>query len=102
MEERYIDADKLLEYLEKEVETEEVKYSVIGAGVQATINEIKKFHREDVAPVTHAHWIEKKYRIAPDVFISNASCSACAGISKTGYTDYCPHCGAKMDEGAEK
>lgn len=60
---------------------------------------VREYPTEDVAPVVHAHWIEKKYRIAPDTFISNAHCSACDGISKTGYTDFCPHCGAKMDGG---
>lgn len=97
----YIDADKLREYLEKEAESDDVKYSFIGTGVQATISVIKTFPLEDVKPVTHSHWIEKKYRISPDTFISNACCNACDGINKTGYTNYCPHCGAKMDEEKE-
>ena len=94
---RYMDADKLLEYLEKEAESEDVKYSFIGAGVQATINEIKKFPLEDVKPVTHAHWIRNEFGVP--------LCSAC----HKGWDDqpekdgsplfeYCPCCGAIMDE----
>ena len=94
---RYVNADKLLEYLEKEAESEDVKYSFIGAGVQATINEIKKFPLEDVKPVVHAHW----YRNWVDVPV----CSNCKfGWDSQPELDgkplfkYCPDCGAKMDE----
>ena len=95
---RYMDADKLLEYLEKEAESEDVKYSYIGAGVQATINEIKKFPLEDVKPVTHAHWVDN----------GEPYCSRCewspapewSHIEDLQLADvyYCPHCGAIMDE----
>ena len=99
---RYIDADKLLEYLEKEAEREDVKYSFIGLGVQATINEIKKFPLEDVAPVIHAHW---EYRYDTGIYQTEFLCSRCKGLIET-YSctvdeveyEYCPHCGAKMDE----
>ena len=89
---RYVDADKLLEYLEKEAESGDVKYSFIGAGVQATINEIKKFPLEDVKPVVHARWEFGK-------------CTKCGGdapfwcmASTYRASSYCPDCGAKMDE----
>ena len=42
----------------------------------------------DVAPVVHAHWIEKTFTFA---------CSACYGDSVDNYA-FCPRCGAKMDE----
>ena len=96
---RYVNADKLLEYLEKEAESEDVKYSFIGAGVQATINEIKKFPLEDVKPVIHAHWETTKLT-SKWIFV----CSHCHDGWYERYEDdniiwkYCPDCGAKMDE----
>lgn len=55
----------------------------------------------DVAPVVHARWVKiyddtepasKARQIA-------VSCSKCMGIPKDKLTEseYCPHCGAKMD-----
>ena len=91
---RYIDADKLLEYLEKAGETDEVKYSFIGAGVQATISVIKKFPLEDAKPVVHAHKDIATSKSGMTMFLE---CSNCQGA--IDYSDaYCKYCGAKMDE----
>lgn len=94
---RYIGADKLLEYLEKAAESEDVKYSFIGAGVQATVSVNKAFPLEDVAPVIHAHW---RWMRNHDVI-----CSKCQYVLPSGspVSDFrfCPHCGAKMDEVTE-
>ena len=51
--------------------------------------------RVDAEPVRHGHWIEAKYPL----FI----CSECgATYQDNGYGyNYCPHCGAKMDESKE-
>lgn len=46
---------------------------------------------EDVAPVVHGKWI-KQYRGQV-----NSICSVC-GKEVGRLTDFCPHCGAKMDE----
>ena len=53
----------------------------------------------DVAPVRHGYWVKEKR----DVLI-HWHCSAC---KECFYLDepnaeYCPHCGAKMDEESEK
>ena len=53
----------------------------------------------DVAPVRHGHWIEKwKYD-----FGTICDCSICGTrIFDDGHTwNYCPNCGAKMDEVSE-
>ena len=53
----------------------------------------------DVAPVVHGHWIEKeKYS-----FGIMYDCSLCDNrILDNGYSwNYCPNCGAKMDEEVE-
>ena len=47
---------------------------------------------EDVAPVIHAHWIEK---------CSKVYCSACRKSNKAYRSPYCPHCGARMHEEAQ-
>ena len=47
----------------------------------------------DVAPVRRGRWIFD---------YGNYYCSECNEISDTGYeTNYCPNCGAKMDEEKE-
>ena len=46
----------------------------------------------DVAPVIHAHWIEK---------CSKVYCSACRKSNKAYRSPYCPHCGARMHEEAQ-
>ena len=49
----------------------------------------------DVAPVIHAHWI--RY---PDCGVTK--CSNCGwSIEECWDSDYCPNCGAKMDEPVE-
>lgn len=46
----------------------------------------------DAEPVRHGHWIEARYPLF--------TCSECgATYQDTGYGyNYCPNCGAKMDE----
>lgn len=50
----------------------------------------------DVAPVVHGRWIPFHSEIAGDI----QYCSACE-IGFAAKTDYCPHCGAMMDGGAD-
>ena len=53
---------------------------------------ILKIQAADVAPVIHAHWI--RY---PDCGVTK--CSNCGwSIEECWDSDYCPHCGAQMDE----
>lgn len=50
----------------------------------------------DVAPVVHGIWIPFHSEAAGDI----QYCSACE-IGFGAKTDYCPHCGAKMDGGVD-
>lgn len=53
----------------------------------------------DVAPVVHGRWIDAYPYIEPNPMFMYGICSECGfeqGISK--YLNYCPNCGAKMDE----
>ena len=53
---------------------------------------ILKIQAADVAPVIHAHWI--RY---PDCGVTK--CSNCGwSIEECWDSDYCPYCGAQMDE----
>ena len=46
----------------------------------------------DAEPVRHGKWIE--YPIADGM----NQCSEC-GVLRFGESNYCPHCGARMDDG---
>ena len=77
---RYIDAEN------KEARVEWNKTSYLG-----TLEEVLEyFPTEDVAPVIHAHWEECSYWFV--------RCSSCKNIVFGGGDNYCPKCGAKMDE----
>ncbi len=59
----------------------------------------------DVAPVVHAHWTSKEEKW----YDGETYCSACGGEAGAEYgrytyleTEYCPYCGARMDEREEK
>lgn len=58
--------------------------------------EINSIPAADVPPVVHGQWIPFHSEIAGDI----QYCSACE-IGLAAKTDYCPHCGAKMDGGAD-
>ena len=50
----------------------------------------------DVAPVVHAHWIHKEYIQNNMVIGIVGECSNCGKVRLID--NYCPNCGAKMDE----
>lgn len=71
--------------------------------VQRCIEAIHKLPDEDVAPVRHGRWIDKHL----DNFRKwESTCSVCGWSGVSDYDsyvdifdfDFCPHCGAKMDE----
>lgn len=94
---RYIDADNLLKD-----ETEN------GAWSLGAILRIKREPTADVAPVVHAHWIPNIWDLGG--FDGSYRCSQCGGEWNTEHDkpfeeslpNYCPDCGAKMDEVTEK
>lgn len=59
-------------------------------------HEINSIPAADVAPVVLGRWIPFHSKISGDI----QYCSACE-IGFVAKSDYCPHCGAKMDGGAE-
>ena len=96
--ERYIDADKLIWQVQ-----DSDKYGTITK--QVFISLLQNSETADVAPVIHAHW---EYRYDTGIYQTEFLCSRCKGLIET-YSctvdeveyEYCPHCGAKMDEEVE-
>lgn len=60
-----------------------------------TPNDIARFPKANVQEVKHGHWFKPSE-------MSENICSNCKKSTKTLFgvlSDYCPNCGAKMDEG---
>ena len=102
MPERLIDKAKLLEYLAAIKPDEYV--SAYGEAAVDVINHVETYVSEmpiiEAEPVRRGRW---NYRHEDDW----CYCTAC-GTDAEGSdgecleTDYCPHCGARMDGGADK
>lgn len=76
-----------------------MEYARNHVGHTIDCNDIARFPAVDAEPVRHGRW-EYQY--------NDSICSACGYVNRaapiTRYrndTPYCPHCGAKMDGGAE-
>lgn len=77
-------------------------------GMDTVLNVIDTAPTIDAAPVRHGHWIEnhymfyvfgENYKPALNVEI-DYKCNICNKDNEKT-TDYCPNCGAKMDEVSE-
>ena len=79
----------MAEYIDREVAL--MKLMQDGCSAK-NLQSISDMPAADVAPVIHAHWI--RY---PDCGVTK--CSNCGwSIEECWDSDYCPHCGAQMDE----
>lgn len=89
-EKRYIDIEKLI----PEMKQESLKmFNSYYKGFVEAIKMIADFPVEDVAPVVHGHW-------SFGLSILSGKCSVCGcRYEDVDKFDYCPSCGAKMDEG---
>lgn len=97
---RLIDADALIEQLNPEyletrklIEQGETHLDNLAEGYTEIYRLIKAAPTIDAAPVRHGQWIYGTcgcYKL----------CSSCDNLSDF-YFDYCPNCGAKMDEVSE-
>ena len=93
---RYIDADALIRERTTFMQDEEAfDVSVV------LVTDIKLAPTADVAEVKHGHWIYHNDDLFPAE--SKQECSVCHEKEDQRYItneNYCPNCGAKMDEEA--
>lgn len=54
----------------------------------------------EAEPIRHGHWIYKEYGYP--TAIAFYTCSVCGSSRGFDIDNYCPHCGAKMDEEEEQ
>ena len=104
---RPIDADALHEIRFTDIFNENVRHSksklyMLGwnDAIDAIIYDTPTI---DVIPVRHAKWILKITKIGGIDWPSGMKCSGCGedALNAEGIdflTDFCPHCGARMDE----
>lgn len=63
---------------------------------------LKKIPAADVAPVVHGRWEMRPTGMATDTGPEyKAYCTVCNEPNKQYQPPFCPHCGAKMDGGAD-
>lgn len=91
---RYIDADLILPEMESKFDMQELYLPV---HFQEFI--VGEIPTADVAPVRHGRWVKEK----TDVLIHwhCSACEECFFLDKPN-SEYCPHCGAKMDGGVKR
>lgn len=84
---RLIDADAFIEELE--ADAEHIESSIARMMHYAIIKDIEHAPTIDAVEVVHGHWIDcDGYR----------ECSKCGWLHAHQGLNYCPICGAKMDE----
>ena len=69
-------------------------------GIESVLEYAENLPAADVAPVTHGRWISKNDHGYEWTFV----CSNCDYVDGYPFNDrhnYCPNCGAKMDEHVE-
>lgn len=96
--------------MSKYIDTNEIKYSDFDLSFFPAVlkniaykKDIDKIPAADVKPVQHAHWIVDED--GGIVMCSNPDCLAefsDNGESIEYYWNFCPNCGAKMDEEDQK
>lgn len=67
------------------------------AFVRRVLNDRNLIPASDVAPVVHGRWVTH-YRSGTPV--AKGYVSTCCDMWNNRKSNYCPHCGAKMDGGA--
>ncbi len=92
----YIDREALRKVLENWRDAHADVDDEQGCGLlEDVIWEVDAQPAADVVPVVHGRWVPFHSEAAGDI----QYCSACE-IGFAAKTDYCPHCGAKMDGSA--
>lgn len=79
----------MAEYIEREALLHKIRWA---SSAEEAVMSVRRIPATDVAPVVHGRWIASH-----DEF---CACSICKYPVYVGWnqTNYCPNCGAKMDE----
>ena len=101
----YIKREAAIAYIREQSEKCQKTFEELGgeSGIYAdAYNDLAEdFYRipaADVAPVVHGRWVTH-YRSGTPV--AEGYVSTCCDMWNNRKSDYCPHCGAKMDGGAD-
>lgn len=94
---RYIDADKLLDELQEELEFESSMYTeeqnkYINVGLRIAIKDTRAMPAADVTGVKHGKWEDIR-----DAYGHLEGWIHICGRTVNCKEKFCPHCGAKMD-----
>ena len=92
IEKEYIDLEETVTTLKR---NSQKYFSSFHKGYVQAIEDLADIHAVKVAPVRHGYWVKEKR----DVLI-HWHCSACKEcyFLEEPNAEYCPHCGARMDE----
>lgn len=88
------------------IDAEEFKHNINASNLYGSeawdkvMNALADTETADVAPVVHAHWgvqrVTKSAKQGRTIIL--LSCSNCGELNGRRISNYCPRCGAKMDE----
>lgn len=93
----------MAEYIERSVVVRRVMETKWerGSDGAAAMEIVASAPAADVAPVVHGRWEMRPTGMATDTGPEyKAYCTACNEPNKQYHPPFCPHCGAKMDGGA--
>ena len=88
----------MAEYIKREALVHRLKSLYLFNITQRIFEIISEIPTADVAPVVHGRWVTH-YRSGTTV--AEGYVSTCCDMWNNRKSDYCPHCGAKMDGGAD-
>lgn len=83
------------------IDADALQYSdardMLPTGQYITREEIDSLPTVDAEPIRHGHWIHWIFNPKDEMMFTLPKCSECGAESPNG-GNYCPYCGAKMDE----
>lgn len=89
---KLIDADALCKHLhELKTGDKDTVYEYYDDGIDTAISTVAVFPTIEAEPVKHGEW--RDYPIADGCL----QCSICGVLRIGGPSNFCPHCGARMD-----